>query len=155
MNASLEYRCNQATALEIAGHLSLCDADFVPALSGRVEIGEYAAKIASKALRFEAWWGGRLVGLVAAYCNDPATRIAYITSVSVVRGWAGKGIAADLISRCIEHAQAAGMRAISLEVADNNETAIRLYEKCGFVAGKAKAPFVTMNLYLRGGNEHE
>lgn len=149
MSAAPKYRSNRASEGEIAEHLSRCDANFVPPLSARVEIGEYAKKLASKAVRFEAWSGDTLVGLVAAYCNDQERRIAYISSVSVLKEWMGKGIAARLTSLCIAHAKASGMRQISLEVADDNKPAIKLYEKNGFVAGKAIAPFVTMNLYFR------
>ncbi len=155
MSNAVDYLLNKASAAQIADHLLRCDADFVPPLSGRVEIKDYAKKIASKAMRFEAWSGGTLVGLVAAYCNDQGKRIAYITSVSVLKEWTGKGIAARLMSRCIEHAKASGMRQISLEVASENTPAIKLYERGGFVVGKAKTPFVTMNLCLKSGEEHE
>ncbi len=153
MSAAVKYFLDKATKAEIVGHLLRCDADFVPPLSGRVEIEGYSQKIASKATRFEAWSGDTLVGLVAAYCNDQEKCIAYITSVSVLKEWAGKGIAARLISQCIEHAKASGMRQISLEVAEDNMPAIKLYEKYGFVAGKANTPFATMNLYLKSGEE--
>jgi len=149
MSERVECHLNKASEAEIAEHLHRCDADFVPLLSGRVEINDYARKIASKATRFEAWSGGTLVGLVAAYCNDQEKRIAYITSVSLLKEWVGKGIAARLMSQCIEHVKASGMRQISLEVASDNTPAIKLYEKSGFVAGKVNAPFVTMNLYLK------
>lgn len=139
----------------IAEHLSSCDADFVPPLSGRIKISDYAQKIVSTAVRFEAWSGGTLIGLVAAYCNDREKRIAYITSVSVLREWAGKGIAARLMSQCAEYAKASGMRQISLEVASDNCPALKLYEKSGFVAGKMNGMFVVMNLYLKSGEEHE
>jgi hypothetical protein len=68
MNEAVEYLSNNASEAQIAGHLSRCDADFVPSLSGRVDINDYAKKIVNKAMRFEAWSGGELVGLVAAYC---------------------------------------------------------------------------------------
>ena len=155
MNASIEFLLNKASVAQIAEHLLQCDADFVPHLSGRVEIGDYAQKIASKATRFEAWSGGTLVGLVAAYCNDQENHIAYITSVSVLRAWTSNGIAARLVGQCVEHAKTSGMRQISLEVREENTPAIKLYEKSGFVAAKADAPFVTMNLYLESGEEHE
>jgi ribosomal protein S18 acetylase RimI-like enzyme len=155
MSAAVEYLSNKASGAEIAQHLSLCDVDFMPPLSSRVAIIDYAQKIASKATRFEAWSGGTLIGLVAAYCNDQEKRIAYITSVSVLREGKGKGIAARLISQCVEHARALGMRQIGLEVASNNTPAIKLYEKIGFVAGKANPPFIRMNLYLKSGEEHE
>lgn len=149
MSGIIEFRSNKASETQIAGHLSRCDADFVPPLSGRVEINDYAKKIASKATRFEAWSGNNLVGLVAAYCNDQEKRIAFITSISVLKEWTGKGIAASLMKKCIEHAITSGMRQINLEVASDNTPAIRLYEKNGFATGKANAPFVTMNLYLK------
>ena len=152
MSAEVEYLLNKASAAEIAEHLACCDADFVPPLSSRVEVNNYAQKIASNATRFEAWSAGTLVGLVAAYCNDQEKHVAYITSVSVLKAWVGKGIAACLMSRCIGHAKALGMKQISLEVAEGNTPAIRLYEKNGFVVGKANAPFVSMNLSLESGD---
>lgn len=151
MSAVVEYLSNKASVAEIAEHLSRCDADFVPPLSGRIEISDYAEKIASKAMRFEAWSGGTLIGLVAAYCNNREQRTAYVTSVSVLKAWAGKGIATYLVEQCIEYAKALGMWQISLEVASANMPAIRLYEKNGFIAAKANAPFVGMALYLKAG----
>lgn len=155
MSVGVEYLSNKASEAEVAEHLLRCDADFVPPLSGRVEIKDYAEKIASKATRFEAWSGGIPVGLVAVYCNDQENRIAYITSVSVLKDWTRKGIAAGLVGQCIEHAKVSGMRQISLAVAANNTPAIKLYEKSGFIVSKANGPFVGMNLYLKSGEEHE
>src|SRR5271157_4249264 len=152
MSELVEYSLNKASEAEIVEHLRTCDADFVPPLSGRVEIKDYAQKIVNKSTRLEAWSEGTLVGLVAAYCNDSEKRIAYITSVSVLREWKGKGIAARLINQCVEYARASGMRLISLEVASDNTPAIRLYETSGFVAGKANGSFISMNLDLKDGN---
>ncbi len=148
MSEAVEFGSNKATEAQIAEHLSHCDADFVPRLSSRVEMVEYARKIAEKAMRFEAWSGDKLVGLVAAYCNDRERRIAYITSVSVLRGWMGKGIAASLMKQCIEYAKTSGMRQVSLDVASANAPAVGLYEKSGFVAGKVNGSSVTMDLNL-------
>ncbi len=155
MNSTIEYLVNKASEVEIAEHLSSCDAAFIPPLSGRVEINDYAQKIACRAARFEAWSGDKLVGLVAAYCNDQEKRIAYITSVSVLKTRTGKGIAARLMKQCIEYAKATGMWQVSLEVASDNAPAIRMYEKSGFDAVKSNAPFITMNLYLKSGGKHE
>jgi ribosomal protein S18 acetylase RimI-like enzyme len=155
MKEPVEYSLNKASEAEIVEHLRTCDANFVPPLSGRVEIKDYAKKIASEATRFEAWSGGKLIGLVAAYCNDQEKLLAYITNVSVLRAWTGKGIAMRLLSYCIEHARASGMRQISLEVAGDSTPAIKLYEKSGFVTGKANGPFISMNLLLTNGEEHE
>ena len=148
MNASIEFVLNKACLEQIAEHLVRCDTDFMPPLSGRVEIVNYAEKIANYAMRFEAWSEGTLIGLVAAYCNDQRKRIAHITSVSVLNAWTGKGIAAHLVRSCITHLKALGMRQVSLEVASANTVAIRLYEKSGFVVDQAKGVFVTMKLDL-------
>jgi len=155
MSAMVEYLSNKASEAEIIEHLSLCEFDFVPPLRGRVEITDYAKKIASKATRFEAWSGGTLLGMVAAYCNDQEKRIVYITSVSVLKEWIGKGIAARLMTQCIKYAKASGMGQINLEVACDNAPAIKLYEKIGFIVSKANAPFVGMNLTLESGEKHE
>lgn len=150
MSAEVEYLSNKASEAEIAEHLTRCDADFMPPLSDRVEIADYAKKIADHAMRFEAWSGDTLVGLVAAYCNDHEKRAAYITSVSVLKGWTGKGIATRLVNQCVEYARVLGMRQISLDLAGDNTPALRLYEDIGFVA-QATGASVTMSLDLKGG----
>lgn len=155
MSNTVDYMLNKASTAQIADHLLRCDADFVPPLSTRVAINNYAKKIRSKAMRFEAWSDGHLVGLVAAYCNDQEKRIAYITSVSVLHEWIGKGIASSLVERCIDYAKTAQIWQISLEVAGDNIPAIKLYEKNGFVVDKANMPFVRMNRYLKDGDDHE
>ena len=156
MSARVEFRTNRATVAEIAEHLSSANEDFVPALSGRVAIPEYAEKLVSNAVRFEAWSEDRLVGLVAAYANDHERRIAYITSVSVLETRRGEGIAIQLLERCIGHARDAGMGRIALEVDSANAPAIELYKRLGFAAGKTTPSLVSMELALDGGsNEHQ
>lgn len=155
MSAEVDYQSNRASWAEIAAHLSSCDHDFVPPLSGRVDIRDYARKIAREAMRFEAWSGGTLIGLVAVYCNDQERRCAYVTSVSVLKAWAGKGIVARLLSRSVSHAKSSGMRQISLDVASDNMPAFRLYQKIGFVAGTVTKTGINMNLSLFGEEDHE
>lgn len=148
MNASIKFLLNKASAELIAEHLLHCDCDFIPPLSGRVQIQDYAQKISVNATRFEAWSGGILIGLVAAYCNDQVKRTVYITSVSILKSWTGKGVASHLMRWCAEHGKALGMRRIALEVGSDNTEAIRLYQKSGFIADQTKWSFVTMNLDL-------
>ena len=155
MSSAIDYLSNTASGAQVADHLLGCDSDFVPPLSGRVEIGDYAQKIVNKATRFEAWSGGILIGLVAAYCNDSEKRIAYITSVSVLHEWTSRGIATRLVSHCVEHARASGMLEIRLDVATANRSAIKLYEKGGFIPYLVGAQSVTMTLHLASQKEHE
>lgn len=144
------YHINRASEAEIAEHLTRCDADFIPPLTGRVEIEDYARKIASKATRYEAWTGDSLIGLVAIYYNTDS-RITYVTNVSVMREWLGNGIATRLMSQCIAHAKTLNMKRISLQVGEENQGAIKLYEKMGFSKGQVNAPLLTMHLLLIDG----
>jgi len=145
----VQWRVNEASSEQIAEHLRQCDAHFVPRLSSRVEVNKYAEKIANSAERFEAWIEGRLIGLVAAYCNDRENNIAYITNVSVLREWVGKGVAAYLTAYCIKHARKMGMRRISLDVESNNTRAVELYKKLGFLASKMVGSCITMHLDMK------
>ena len=149
MTIAVEYLMNTAAAADIAEHLLRCDGEFVAILTSRVRLLVYAKKVAAKATTFEAWSGGKLVGLVAAYCNNHENTIAYITNVSVLKEWNGYGIAKRLLKQCIDHANASGMHRISLEVASDNSAAIQLYEKNGFAVAEANATSVGMNLYLK------
>lgn len=149
MSAMVDYIYNKATEAEITKHLSACDVDFVKALSERVVIAEYSKKIHDNAMRFEAWVADELVGLVAAYCNDQTKQMAYITSVSVLRDWQGKGVAAQLMNRCIEYVELLGIHSISLEVARDNSPAIGLYEKYGFAVTGTSDSVMIMNMCLQ------
>lgn len=155
MNITVDFLQNKASDTEICNHLRACDVDFSPPLSSRIEIGDYAKKIVRNAVRFEAWSENTLVGLVAAYCNDRDTGDAYITSVSVLKAWARKGIASRLVEQAVEHASRSGMRRVRLQVEKNNMTAIKLYEKFGFVAAAPNPPFINMDLILEIRGRHD
>jgi hypothetical protein len=76
---TMEFCINQACVGEIARHLRACEKCFVDQLGLRVDIDDYAQKIVARAERFEARSEGKLVGLLAAYCNDPLQKRAFIT----------------------------------------------------------------------------
>lgn len=147
MEAGLEQRLNTATAQQVEVHLALCDAQFVPPLHARVDIPAYAAKIVARAHRFEAWSGDTLVGLVAAYVDDAAAR-AFVTNVSVLPAWSGRGVASALLLRCIAHARGARMGEIRLEVDRRNAAAISLYERIGFRHAAGEGPQAAMTLQI-------
>lgn len=139
---TLQWQTNQASAATVAAHLRACDKLFVPPLTSRVRIDDYALKITALAQRFEAWADGELVGLVAAYFNasDDTNRLqrpaAFITSVSVLPHQQCQGIAAQLLTHCIEQAKSLRLAALELEVDPSNRAAARLYEKLGFVTAQ-------------------
>ena len=148
MNPAVNIHRNLATATEISVHLRACDLAFVPALSERIEIDAYAAKIAALAERFEAWSDQALIGMVAAYCNDPDSRVAFVTSVSVVPQQQGLGIASQLLRHCIEHVRPLGFERIELEVDRQNTAATVLYRRHGFSVSVLRERTETLNLTL-------
>lgn len=148
MSTNFEITINQAKAGMIAAHLHACDSAFVPPLSSRVAIDDYVRKIASRAVRFEAWAGEDLVGLVATYCDTPVRGNAFLTNVSVLPEWQGKGIASRLIETSRNHVRALGFSRIDLELAVTNQAAMSLYQRCGFTSQNPAGPIVRMTLYL-------
>lgn len=148
MSDLVEYRLCRASEAEIAAHLRACDDSFLPPLSGRIDIGSYAHKIADKAHCFEAWVNGELAGMVAVYCNAKDRNPAFITSVSVLPGLQGLGIASRLMEDCIAHVHGMGFARLELEVGWGNDAAIALYQKHGFVATGLPAPLLKMTLNL-------
>src|SRR3954470_19804227 len=129
--SSLQYRRDTATTDDVLAHLTRCDADFTPPLSARLDLDDYAAKLAERAARFEAWDGGELVGVVAAYVT-PGAPEAFISNVSVVSEMRGRGVAAALVADCIARARGSGAATLKLEVATADRAARRFYEKLGF-----------------------
>jgi ribosomal protein S18 acetylase RimI-like enzyme len=152
MTKDIFHRQNTASAAQIAEHLALCDEQFIPLLSSRVDLVVYASKLASRAQRFEAWSGQTLAGLVAVYMDSGMPR-AYITNVSVLPEWSGRGVAKNLLGLCIAHARAAGTQEIGLEVDVHNVAAVALYERVGFRPGRTTGRDAAMTLKLRTCNQ--
>ncbi|MBE7419306.1 MAG: GNAT family N-acetyltransferase [Ideonella sp.] len=146
----LRHSVDEASVAQIEEHLRLCDASFLPRLSERVHLTDYAGKIHNSAIRFEAWANDTLIGMVATYLNDPERRFAHITSVSVLPQWTGRGIASDLLVRCMVHAAGLQFVRVTLEVSALNARAIGLYSRLGFVSERAGAPVQLMRIDLPG-----
>lgn len=127
------HKVSTASVGDIHEHLLACDKFFQPPLSDRLDIGEYAEKLKTKAQNFEAWQAERLVGLVAVYINRQSG-VAFISSVSTLPGFEGKGIASGLLELAFEHSYAMGCREAALEVSRHAHGAIALYSKLGFSA---------------------
>jgi len=144
MNAdSLDFKVNACTEKDIRSHLSRCNHQFNPPLSDRVDIGEYSKKLRLNALTFEAWNNESLVGMVAAYI-DTRDHSCFITNTSVLAEFSGRGVAARLLAACLEHAHAANIETVSLEVSKDSQPAICLYRKFGFQVVEHQEGFLKM-----------
>jgi ribosomal protein S18 acetylase RimI-like enzyme len=149
MTRPIEMTLNRATSTEVADHLTQSDESFVPPLSQRVDISDYALKITSHAERFEAWADGVLVGLVAAYCSDVSPGTAYITSVSVNPGYRSRGLASRLLGACVVFAKGRHIERVSLHVDRENQPAVGLYTARGFAIMSQRGSTIEMALDTR------
>jgi 2-polyprenyl-3-methyl-5-hydroxy-6-metoxy-1,4-benzoquinol methylase len=151
MTSNIIYKINYSNEKQIANHLYICNEIFIPTLSTRIDVNDYAHKIFSHAQRFEAWVNNDLVGLVAIYCNAPDKCVSYITNVSVLPNKQGQKIASSLLTNCIKHVQQLNFECIELNVDTNNTAAIALYEKYNFTIRyiKESSILMTMSLHKR------
>lgn len=149
MSLAIEYKTDTASMNDMYRHLVGCNENFEPSLDKKVNIREYSQKIAKLSITFEAWAENNVVGLVAAYFNDEQNRKGYITNVSTLKEYLGKGIASNLVKNCIEYASRNGFSEISLEVNAENRKAIKLYEKFNFIRVGADSENVIMKCNLK------
>jgi len=150
---SFKYAINQAKCEDIEKHLLQCSKLFSPELDTYVSIHNYSKKIRDNAITVEAWNSGELIGLVACYLNNDITHDGYITNVSVIHEWQGKGIAKELVKNTIEEALRKNYKTLNLEVEINNKQAIELYRQSGFVLnGRLGSKYLMINRLLENKN---
>jgi ribosomal protein S18 acetylase RimI-like enzyme len=132
MTKAITFETNTASLDAVITHLKKCSNNFVPDLAEKVDIETYAQKIKELAVTFEAWDAEELVGLIAAYCNDQANFSVFITNVSTVAAYTGKGIASQLLQNCLQYAVQKNFKEVQLRVSVHSKGAIHLYDKAGF-----------------------
>ena len=152
-NSNIQYSINRTTLLQIIEHLTACDSGFIPALSTQVKLDQYSQKILENATRFEAFSNNQLVGLMACYFNDYKKQIGFITNVSVMSAFNGKGIAKNLLSRLLEFAAKNNFYAINLEVNKLNLPALSLYKSFGFTLTNEKHSVLEMTIQISNNNK--
>jgi ribosomal protein S18 acetylase RimI-like enzyme len=79
---------------------------------------------------------GRLAGYIRLNPVTPLrenTHVLGIVGLAVAPGDRRRGVASALLAAAEQHARARGSRKLSLRVLGTNETAMRLYERHGFV----------------------
>jgi ribosomal protein S18 acetylase RimI-like enzyme len=146
--ANATFDVNSASFAHILQHLQYCDENYVPSLSTKVDIHDYANKISEFADTVEAWSKDTLAGLIAVYMNDSEEMQAYITNVSVIEEFHGVGLAKKLMHKCFDLAENRGFEEICLEVSSDNARAISFYKKLGFNEGARLNDSVIMKRVL-------
>lgn len=147
-NQSIQYGINKSNLLQIIEHLTACDSAFVPALTTKLELDQYSKKIVEYATRFEAFYNNRLIGLIACYLNDYKSQTGFITNVSVISAFNGKGVAKQLLSMLLQYAAENNFNTISLEVNKLNVPAYKLYKRAGFVLANESHDILQMTIQI-------
>lgn len=75
---------------------------------------------------------GISVGFCAFYSNDFVNLCAYLSMIVVAPSFQGMGIGRLLLTNMIDVCRSKGMKLLRLEVADDNDKAISLYERNNF-----------------------
>lgn len=81
-----------------------------------------------------AWLDGKLVGSASVDEVSSSRRLRHRATmgISVLREAWGRGVGSRLMDAVIQAAQSAGFRQLELEVAADNDRALRLYRSFGF-----------------------
>lgn len=149
MSLPISYKLNSAKESDILKHLLICDKQFIPALSSRINIQEYSAKLIEKAITFEAWYLDDLVGLIAVYFSNEETGEAFISNVSVIDKFNGLGIAKGMLEECVTYAQQYKFHTLILEVNKLNLVALNFYKKNLFEQHKTTAESLFMKRLIK------
>lgn len=129
-------------------HLQKSDHQFFPPLSSRVNLEVYARKLASFADNYEAWDNEELIGIISAYMNNQQEGVAFISNVSVLAPYTGKGLASRLLDDFLVDAKAKKFNKIMLEAHEENRPACLFYLKKGFNVVENNQQIVKMFLEI-------
>ncbi|RTL57210.1 MAG: GNAT family N-acetyltransferase [Sphingobacteriales bacterium] len=143
----ISYKINTATTGHVLEHFKKCNDQFLAGLKQKINLEDYAKKITTYAVMFEAWREDELSGLIAAYFNQEKKEV-FITNVSVISQYMRRGIASQLMEECMNFAKANHCREISLRVISSNTEAISLYSKFGFKQTKKEYDELVMQKKL-------
>lgn len=134
---------NTVTEIELYKYFLSVSNLFVPNLCNVVDIKDYANKVFRNALIIESWDNSTLIGVMACYANNHTTKEAFITSVSVMQEYQGKGICKSMFKVLYSILLSMRFKNVSLEVSKNNKKALMLYYSENF-----KYKFENTNSYI-------
>jgi ribosomal protein S18 acetylase RimI-like enzyme len=123
---------------------------FIPALEPRIDIELYAQKIAAQAQQFWLKVEDNIIGFAACYLNDQEKGIGYITSISIVQDYQGKGAGSYLLKEIIRVARNSNFKNIRLEVFEENVNAVEFYKLKNFELVEQRGDKLLLNLNIEG-----
>jgi ribosomal protein S18 acetylase RimI-like enzyme len=127
------FYINTADLNSLKVHFGLVAKEYIFQLNSKVVLDDYIEKIYNNAVLYEFWINDVLVGLSAVYENRGVDKPAYLTNLSIIESEIRKGFATSVLNYTVMELRNKKFTNFLLEVWKNNDTAIRLYEKFGFI----------------------
>lgn len=127
----MEFKIEELSFDEVRQFLVETDDELLTPLSQKVNIEEYAFKLARFSVFSYCLDGNQIIGLICCYMNRPPQ--AYISHVCVRSTYRNKGVFRQLFSGLVEKLKDLGFTSIRLEVGDENVVAQSVYDRMGFV----------------------
>lgn len=129
------FKPGEASVDLVARFIKDMDKLFIPTLSSRVDLDEYAAKMCKNATMFSYLEDGEIVALSVAYINK-APLESFGTYLAVHPDLADTGIGLVLTVKNIKYAEKMGSASFRVKIRASNEMLYRFYVKQGFVKTK-------------------
>lgn len=118
---------------EVSDTLKRYEDLFVPSLSSKLNIFDYALKLVKNAVVMLIKKDNcPAVAFAAFYMNDSINKTAYLSTIGVSNACKGTGYGKILLSLAEKLAVEKNMKAFKLEVKKNNLSAIGFYEHMGY-----------------------
>lgn len=129
-NIIIEHILPPSDAARLSCLLMELDSVLIPTLSSRVNIVEYADKLAQKADLFYVKYKGQDIGNCAIYLNNQEN--GFISSFAIKKEWQKKGIGSCIWKEILSVLKERNIKQVNLKVHDINKTAIAFYKSIGF-----------------------
>lgn len=137
---------------EMVDFFRLVHNQYFPYKTQSFEPFQYATKLSLNGFVIIAYDKEIPCGIVAGYCNDRKTKIAYLSYIGKVKE-SVHGLGVLLFSKFLEHAYLVGMEKVRLEVSKTNIHAYEFYLRLGCVEvedrGEKKLLEINANAHLK------
>lgn len=119
--------------------------DFVPILSDRVDIMEYAEKLSRLAENIMLFEEDGVIASASVYMNQ---RVAFISSIAVKRHMQGRGLGKLILHQIESKAKELECEKLQLKVHCDNQKAIVFYNTNGYIEMLHEDKWITMEKNL-------
>lgn len=106
--------------------------DYFEKLSDRVDINEYSENLIKNSIQFSLWDNKTLIGLSPCYFNNSKESVAYISSLTIKKGFRGKKLGSQMIQQINHYAQKRNFNTVMVKIHYDNLISHNFYMKNGF-----------------------